>query len=131
MEKINTPRTIYSNFSVVGFNPLNVSLFDQSKDKKRYIDTVDIFMCKAKMIGGDKIENEDTEYLRMSKKLDVWLRIKYTNTYADPITSFRFLELNTTSDKSALLIKKKYITDHFLYPINMANEDDEPLQVAR
>ena len=118
---IDEKNKIIKSFYIIGLNKSLIQKYNDNEMPPTFIQEIDIFV---KDIPYDyKPLNEDEKWILLIKENNVWLRIKYNNNYATPITDFIMAECDYESPEY-LLLEKKYIDDQY-YPVMVTFCKDE------
>ena len=107
---ISNKNKIIKSFCVVG---LNENLIQKYNDEEipPFIENIDILVKQLPYHSEIyKPEKGDEKWIHILKDKNIWLRIKYSKEYKNPITSFKVVECEYESPEF-LLLEKKYIDD--------------------
>ena len=107
---ISNKNKIIKSFSVIGLNESLIQKYDDIEIPD-FIENIDILVKQLPYHSEIyKPETGDEKWIRVLKDKNIWLRIKYTKEYRNPITAFKAAECEYESPEF-LLLEKKHIDD--------------------
>lgn len=104
MESLNQKENgkIIKSFCVVGLNEAKLSKYNET-DTPPFVQNIDILQKTIK-VNMDKIEMENEKWIRIIKTSNCWLRIQYSLSYHEPITDFKIVECEYSTESPDFLV---------------------------
>ena len=98
----NDTGKIIKSFCVVGLNESKLTKYNEV-DSHPFVQNIDILQ-KTLKVNMDKIEKENEKWIKIIKTTNCWLRIQYSTSYHEPITDFKIVECEYSTESPDYLV---------------------------